>query len=927
MTTTHAIDPVCKMKVNPATAAGSFNHEGTDYYFCNIRCRDKFAAAPDKFLSPAISNPSPQPVAISEPVVHPEGSCCAHKKKFEVWRQDDNGNKFLVDKHESREAAEASVKTLTERGHKQTYWVQEPLEKTAETPAVETPAAEVEEATQAETQQVHAEQDIDPVCGMTVEPESAAAEHVHEGKKYYFCAVRCKERFQANPHKYLHPDQHPAESTNIIAKGTKYICPMHPEVESDKPDSCPKCGMALEPMMPRLDEGENPELTDMLRRFWVCLVLTVPVFALGMAAMLPGAEALVHNLLPHSAVNWIQLAFAAPVVLWGGWPFFVRAKDSLVNRSPNMFTLVAMGTGVAFGYSLAATLFPHLLPPSMAMENGEPFVYFEAAAVITTLVLLGQVLELKARERTSDAIKSLLSLAPKTARRVSADGTESEVDLSLVAQGDKLRVRPGEKIPVDGTILEGASSVDESAMTGESIPVSRQVGDSVIGGTVNGTGSFIMRADRVGQDTVLSQIVQMVAEAQRSRAPIQQVADRVAAYFVPTVIAIAMLTFSVWALLGPAPQLAHALLNAIAVLIIACPCALGLVTPMSVMVATGRGAQSGILIRKAEALEALQKCDTLVLDKTGTLTVGRPTLQKVTAVDGGSGDELLLLAASLELPSEHSLAKAILDGAAGKGIQPQAVSEFQAVAGKGIEARLSGAKLSLGSQRFMNELGVNTDAVAHDAEAMRDLGQTVIFVAREGKLAGTLAVADPIKDGAAEMIRRLKEEEGLKIVMLTGDNKATALAVARQLGIGTVEAEVLPKDKADCISRLKAEGRLVAMAGDGINDAPALAGADVGIAMGNGTDVAIESAGIVLLRGDLSGLLKARKLSRAMVANIRQNLWLAFGYNSLAVPIAAGVLYPVFGLLLNPMIASAAMSLSSVSVIANALRLKTQRLD
>ncbi len=586
-----------------------------------------------------------------------------------------------------------------------------------------------------------------------------------------------------------------------------------------------------------------------------------------------------------------------------------------------MFTLVAMGTGVAFGYSLVATLSASVAA-SLAMESGEPFVYFEAAAVITTLVLLGQVLELKARERTSDAIKSLLSLAPKTARRLSADGTESEVDLSLVASGDKLRVRPGEKVPVDGTILEGASSVDESAMTGESIPVSRRVGDSVIGGTVNGTGSFIMRADKVGQETVLSQIVQMVAEAQRSRAPIQQVADKVASFFVPTVIAIAALTFGTWALIGPAPQLAHALLNAIAVLIIACPCALGLVTPMSVMVATGRGALAGILIRKAEALEALEKCDTLVLDKTGTLTVGRPSLQKLTAVDGVSEDELLLLAASLEQPSEHSLAKAILEGAAAKGIQPQAVSDFQAVAGKGIEARLSGAKLALGSQRFMTELGVNLDAVTQDAEAMRNLGQTVIFVARDGKLAGTLAVADPIKDGAAEMIRRLKEEEGLKIVMLTGDNKATALAVARQLGIDNVEAEVLPKDKADCVSRLKAEGRRVAMAGDGINDAPALAGADVGIAMGNGTDVAIESAGIVLLRGDLSGLLKARKLSRAMVANIRQNLWLAFGYNSLAVPIAAGVLYPVFGLLLNPMIASAAMSLSSVSVIANALRLK-----
>ncbi len=900
------------MKVNPATAAGSFEHEGTTYYFCNLRCRDKFSADPTKYLAPAAHNPAPQPMPEVIPVVlevksaNAEGSCCSHKKKFEVWRQDDNGNKFLVDTHETREAAEASAKTLTDRGHKQHYWVEGPGGETRPAPA---PASETH---------------IDPVCGMTVEPESAAAEHVHEGTKYYFCAVRCKEKFQADPHKYLHPELQPQEP---VKPGTKYICPMDPEVVSDKPASCPKCGMALEPMMPTLDDGENPELTDMLKRFWACLVLTLPVFALGMAAMLPGAETMVHNLLPHGAVNWIQLTLATPVVLWGGWPFFVRAKDSVVNRSPNMFTLVAMGTGVAFGYSLFATLFPHLLPPSMAMANGEPYVYFEAAAVITTLVLLGQVLELKARARTSDAIKSLLSLAPKTARRLNSDGTESEVDLSLIVKGDKLRVRPGEKIPVDGTILEGASSVDESAMTGESVPVSRQAGDAVIGGTVNGTGSFVMRADRVGQETVLSQIVQMVADAQRSRAPIQQVADRVAAFFVPSVIAIATVTFAVWAIMGPAPQLAHALLNAIAVLIIACPCALGLVTPMSVMVATGRGALAGILIRKAEALEALEKCDTLVLDKTGTLTVGRPTLQKVTAANGVSEEELLLLAASLEQPSEHSLARAILEGAAAKGIAPQPVTNFQAVAGKGIEAHLSGAKLALGSSRFMTEQGVDIEAVEKQAEEMRNLGQTVIFVARDGKLAGTLAVADPIKDGAAEMIRKLKQDEHLKIVMLTGDNRATADAVARQLGIDEVEAEVLPKDKADCVARLKAQGRRVAMAGDGINDAPALAGADVGIAMGNGTDVAIESAGIVLLRGELSGLLKARKLSRAMVANIRQNLWLAFGYNSLAVPIAAGVLYPVFGLLLNPMIASAAMSLSSVSVIANALRLKSQRLD
>lgn len=921
MNTTHAIDPVCKMKVNPATAAGTFNHEGVDYYFCNPRCKEKFAASPEKFLSPA-ANPAPAPASTSEPAT----SCCAHEKKFEVWRQDDNGNKFVVDKFATHDEAEASAKTLTDRGHKQMYWVQETRKKEFATiqmqPSVQTPAhipASVE-TTSIET--TH----IDPVCGMSVEPASAAAEHTHDGKKYYFCAVRCKEKFAAEPQKFLKPGERPVE---LAPPGGKYICPMDPEVESDKPGTCPKCGMALEPKMPTLDDAENPELKDMQRRFWACLVLSIPVFLLGMAAMLPAAEGFVHGLVPHGVMNWLQLALSAPVVLWGGWPFFVRAKDSLVNRSPNMFTLVAMGTGVAFGYSLVATLFPHILPASMLMADGQAHVYFEAAAVITTLVLLGQVLELKARERTSDAIRSLLSLAPKTARRLSLDGSESEVDLSLVAAGDSLRVRPGEKIPVDGTILEGASTVDESAMTGESVPVTRQSGDTVIGGTVNGTGSFIMRADRVGQETVLSQIVQMVAEAQRSRAPIQQVADRVAAFFVPSVIAVAALTFVVWSVFGPAPQLAYALLNAIAVLIIACPCALGLVTPMSVMVATGRGALSGILIRKAEALEALEKCDTLVLDKTGTLTLGRPSLQTVAPANGVDEGELLLLAASLEQPSEHSLARAVLEAAAARGINPQAVSNFQAVAGKGVEAQFEDSQLALGSERFMSESGVDLSDVAETVQAMRERGETVIFVARNGKLAGTLSVADPVKEGAAEMLRTLKESERLKIVMLTGDNRATALAVAQKLGIDAndVEAEVLPQDKAAAVARLKGEGRRVAMAGDGINDAPALAGADVGIAMGNGTDVAIESAGIVLLRGDLSGLLKARRLSRAMTANIRQNLWLAFGYNSLAVPIAAGVLYPVFGILLNPMIASAAMSLSSVSVIANALRLKTQNLD
>lgn len=857
MTDNQAIDPVCKMKVNPATAAGSFQHEGVNYYFCNLRCREKFSATPEQFLSPV------------EFTVHPisfgkaDHSCCAH---------------------EEREAA-VSLKKLH----------------------------------------------IDPVCGMTVEQESAAADCEHEGKRYYFCAVRCKEKFQADADRYLRPERYANEPQKPVAAGTKFICPMDPEVESDKPGTCPKCGMALEPMMPTLDAAGNPELADMSRRFRIALVLTLPVFLTAMSSMLPGNLSQLHTLVSQEMLNWLQLLLSAPVVLWAGWPFFVRAKDSLVNRSPNMFTLVAMGTGVAFGYSVVATIFPHLLPPSMGMEVGAPHVYFEAAAVITTLVLLGQVLELKARERTSDAIRALLSLAPKTARRIVTDKfgntSESEVDLGLIVAGNILRVRPGEKVPVDGVIVEGASSIDESAMTGEAVPVSRTAGDGVIGGTVNTTGSFIMRAVRVGQETVLSQIVQMVVEAQRSRAPIQQVADRVAAYFVPSVIAVAVITFAVWAVFGPAPQLAHALLSAIAVLIIACPCALGLVTPMSVMVATGRGAQSGILVRRAEALEALEKCDTLVLDKTGTLTLGRPVLQKIIAANDATEEDVLFLAASLEQPSEHSLAKAILEAAATRGVSPQSVNDFQAVAGLGIEARMGGATIALGSDRFMKNKGVDLETVAEISNEMRDLGQTVVYVSRDGKLVGTLAIADPIKEGAAEMIRQLKEDEHMNIVMLTGDNRATALSVARQLNIDHVEAEVMPQDKASCIARLKSQGKRVVMAGDGINDAPALAGADVGIAMGNGTDVAIESAGIVLLRGELNGLLNARKLSRAMVTNIRQNLWLAFGYNSLAVPIAAGVLYPVFGLLLNPMIASAAMSLSSVSVITNALRLKTQRLD
>lgn len=836
MTIQNAIDPVCKMSVNPATAAGSFSHEGTDYFFCNIRCKEKFSAEPENFLkvetiTPVFFGKSPKPQTLEEP-------------------------------------------------------------------------------------------HLDPVCNMLVEPSQAQAIHEHHGTTYYFCAKRCQEKFAASPDKYLHPGEYEAEP---VIPGAKYSCPMDPEIVNDGPASCPKCGMALEPMIPTLNSGVNPELAMMSKRFWICLVLTVPIFTSSMMDMLPINP--LHHMLPEAVISWLQLALSTPVVLWGGRPFFARARDSVINRSPNMFTLVALGTGVAYGYSLVVTLSPIELPRTFLMENGFPYVYFEAAAVITTLVLLGQVLELKARERTSDAIRQLLSLSPTVARKVTSCDTDIEVELASVRKGDDLRVRPGEKIPLDGVVIEGSSTVDESAMTGEADPIIRTVGDSVIGGTLNGTGSFVMRVERVGQDTILNQIVRMVAEAQRTKAPIQRLADRVSAYFVPAVITIAILTFIVWASIGDEPRLAHALLNSIAVLIIACPCALGLVTPMSLTVATGRGAKSGILVRKPEALESLEKIQTLVLDKTGTLTEGKPSLVKLMPAAGFTETDVLRIAASLEKSSEHSLARAVLEGASSKGVTPQAVTEFQAIAGKGISGYIDGEFVALGSAIFMSDLAVNLDGKESDADTFRQLGHTVIFVCSEKRLAGMLSIADQIKPGVKEVLQRLRDVEKLKIVMLTGDNRSTALAVANQLGIIDVEAEVLPADKADCIKRLKEAGQIVAMAGDGINDAPALATADVGIAMGNGTDVAIESAGIVLLRGDLSGIIRARKLSRAMVTNIKQNLLLAFGYNALAVPIAAGVLYPVFGLLLSPMIASAAMSLSSVSVIANALRLRTQPLD
>ena len=698
----------------------------------------------------------------------------------------------------------------------------------------------------------------------------------------------------------------------------EYTCPMHPQIVRSEPGFCPICGMALEPRTVTSEE-DNPELRDMIRRFWVSLAFSAPLLVLAMAEMVVGAPA--SHLVSGRLLTWLQLVLATPVILWGGWPFFERSWASLVNRSLNMFTLIAIGTGTAYGYSVVATLMPDLLPEAFRGHTGEPVVYFEAAAIITTLVLLGQVLELRARSRTSSAIKALLGLAPKTARQLREDGTEEDIPLEHVHPGDRLRIRPGEKVPVDGVVLEGASAVDESMITGEPVPVEKTSGSRVTGGTVNGTGGLVMRAERVGSKTLLAQIVRMVGEAQRTRAPIQRLADTVSAYFVPAVIVIAALTFVIWSLIGPEPRLAYALVNAVSVLIIACPCALGLATPMSIMVATGRGAMGGILVKNAEALEVLEKVDTLVVDKTGTLTEGKPRL--VSVVAGAEEDEktLLRFAASLEQGSEHPLAAATVAGAHEHGVTVAAAEDFRSITGKGVLGAVDGKTVALGNRALLEELRVEAGKLLEDAEALRRQGQTVMFVIVNGKAVGLLGVADPIKASTPEAIRML-HEEGLRLVMVTGDSRTTAEAVARELGLDEVEAEVLPERKVEVVKRFQAEGHVVAMARDGVNDAPALAQADVGIAMGTGTDVAIESAGMTLVKGDLRGTVRARRLSRATMRNIRQNLFFAFVYNALGVPVASGVLYPVFGLLLSPMIASAAMTFSSVSVIANALRLR-----
>ena len=802
---------------------------------------------------------------------------------------------------------------------------------------------------------------IDPVCGMTVSVESAPASCDHDGRNYYFCCPRCREKFLADPAKYtaeradaaasevdagsepamytcpMHADvRQPApgqcpkcgmalepEQISLVRDKTEYVCPMHPKIVRSEPGSCPKCGMALEPRTVEAGEEANPELVDMTRRFWVSLVLTLPVFVLGMEHWIPGRP--FESMLSPKLVEWIQLAFSVPVVLWGGYPFFERAWRSALNVSPNMFTLVGIGTGAAFGFSVVATLAPEIFPESFRSQAGTVAVYYESAAVIITLVLLGQVLELRARSQTNSAIRALLDLAPRQARIVRDDGTEEDVPLEDVQSGDQLRVRPGEKTPVDGVVLQGTSSIDESMVTGEPIPVEKGPGDPVTGGTVNGAGGFLMRAERVGRDTLLAHIVQMVSEAQRSRAPIQRVADIVAAFFVPAVLVSAILTFVVWSQIGPDPKMAHALVNAVAVLIIACPCALGLATPMSIMVGAGRGAAAGVLIKNAEALETLEKVDTLVVDKTGTLTEGKPTLTAVVGVEEGDDSPWLRLAASLERGSEHPLAAAIVAGAEAKGLTLEPAEDFRSITGMGIAGSVAGASVTLGNEKLFEQQGIDLGDLKARAQDLRGEGQTVLFCSVDNKPAGLLGVSDPVKESTPEALDLLRQA-GVRVVMLTGDSRSTAEAVARQLGLTEVRAEVLPDQKGEVVEKFQSEGSVVAMAGDGVNDAPALARADVGVAMGTGTDVAVQSAGVTLVKGDLRGIARAIRLSRGTMRNIRQNLFFAFIYNALGIPIAAGLLYPVWGLLLNPMIASAAMSFSSVSVIANALRLRRWKL-
>jgi P-type Cu+ transporter len=1010
-----AKDPVCGMTIDPPQARGKARYQGDLYFFCSPACMQKFMASPAKYLAPAGESGTAAPAPPlpkkldKDPVcgrsVGPSNAVSTAEYDGKLYHFCSRGcaERFRRDPKKYLEPAPKSVGMT---GFVQLSNV--PLQSGGTRKLAK-----------------------DPVCGMNVDPTTAASSVTHGGKTYYFCSRGCGEKFKAQPEKFLSAfvPSTIAPAPSISAKreagsAPAYVCPMDPEIRKDRPGPCPKCGMALEPELPTapsktqwtcpmhpqivrdgpgscpicgmalepmtaaVSEEENPELRDMTRRFWTSVVIGIPLVAFAMLRMMPRMSPLLHAVSPRFG-NWIEFALATPVVLWCGWPFFVRGWASLKFRSPNMFTLIAMGVGVAYVYSTVATIAPQLFPPieGVPHPSGHPLaggwamtgpeVYFEAAAAIIALVLLGQVLELRARSRTSSAIRALLDLSPKLARIMRDDGAEYDVPLDQVKVGDKLRVRPGEKIPVDGTVLDGLSSVDESMVTGESIPIEKHAGDKVIGATVNGTGWLLMRAERVGSETMLAQIVRMVSEAQRSRAPIQRLVDKVAAWFVPIVLATAVITFIVWFVEGPEPHLANAIVNAVAVLIIACPCALGLATPVAIMVGTGRGARAGVLIKNAEALETLQKVDTLALDKTGTLTQGKPELMSVVAVGGETEERVVRLVASLERGSEHPLAAAVVEAAQANGLSLMPVEEFRSITGRGVVGRVGGHEVAVGNEALLQELNVaigesangdspqrvipseerspsttchpeRSEAESRDllsaptgtnvsssdpnlaylksqADALRKDGQTVVFAAVDGRAAGILGIADPIKPEAAQAVRDLRAQ-GLRVVMLTGDNETTAAAAARQIGITDFEAGVLPETKADAIKKLQAQGRIVAMAGDGINDAPALAQAQVGIAMGTGTDVAMESAGITLLKGDLAALVRARRLSRAVMANIRENLFFAFVYNSVGVPIAAGILYPKFGILLSPIIAAAAMSFSSVSVITNALRLRNTKL-
>ena len=945
-----AKDPVCGMKLETLQARGKAQYKGDTYFFCSPGCMHKFTASPDKYLATvegaaeansASSAHVPQPATkkvSKDPVcgmsVDPANAASTAEYDSKLYHFCSRGcaDKFRKD-----------PPRYLSPGHKPAMPGMVPIGAPVQIGAPR-----------------RLEKDL--VCGMSVDPTAVATTVNHIGKTYYFCCRGCADKFKSDPMKYLNAGSASATAAApapapAAPKGTAYVCPMDPEIRQDHPGACPKCGMALEPEIPlaatktqwtcpmhpeivRDEPGacpicgmalepmtvsagpeENPELREMIWRFWTSVGLGIPLVTFAMLRM---GSPLLHMVSPRLG-NWIEFALATPIVLWCGWPFFQRGWASVKFRSPNMFTLIAMGVGVAYIFSAVATLTPRLFPPSMRKMGGQPEVYFEAAAAIIALVLLGQVLELRARSRTSSAIRALLDLSPKMARIMRDNGSEYDVPLDQVKVGDKLRVRPGEKIPVDGVVVDGLSSVDESMVTGEPIPAEKHAGDHVIGATVNGTGWLLMRAERVGSETMLAQIVKMVSEAQRSRAPIQKLADRVAAVFVPAVLLAAVATFVVWFLKGPEPHLANAIVNAVAVLIIACPCALGLATPVAIMVGTGRGARAGILIKNAEALETLQKVDTLAFDKTGTLTQGKPELMSVVAFSGETEDRVVRLVASLERGSEHPLAAAIVSAAESNGIGLLPTEEFRSYTGRGVVGKLGGHDVAAGNEELLKDLGIDTDQLKAKAEELRKEGQTVIYAAVDGDPAGLLGIADPIKSDAAQAIRDLRSE-GLRVVMLTGDSPTTAAAVAKKLGISDFEAGILPENKAEAIKKLQQQGRTVAMAGDGINDAPALAQAQVGIAMGTGTDVAMESAGITLLKGDLSAIVRARRLSRAVMANIKENLFFAFVYNSVGVPIAAGVLYPKFGILLSPIIAAAAMSFSSVSVITNALRLRNAKL-